>query len=113
MGERWRSLARIWASLLLIAVVVVLLYTGVATPTEVGALGAFASAAIGFTLGRLSWAGAVEAVRQTIKTSALIFMILIGATLFGYYMAISQIPQHVVAAVTALDLNRWVVIIAI
>jgi C4-dicarboxylate transporter, DctM subunit len=113
MGERWRSLARIWSSLLLIAVVVVLLYTGVATPTEVGALGAFASAAIGVALGRLSWAGAVEAVRQTIKTSALIFMILIGATLFGYYMAISQIPQHVVAAVTAWDLNRWVVIIAV
>ena len=111
--ERWRSLRRIWASLVLIAVVVLLLYTGVATPTEVGALGACASAAIGIALRRLSWAGAVEAVRQTIKTSALIFMILIGATLFGYYMAISQIPQHVVTAVTAWDLNRWMVIIVI
>ena len=43
----------------------------------------------------------------------MIFMILIGATIFGYYMAMSQIPQHVVAAVTALDLNRWVVIAGI
>src|SRR4029434_10868254 len=30
--------------------------------------------------------------------------------IFGYYMALSQVPQHVVAVVTDLDLNRWVVI---
>jgi TRAP-type C4-dicarboxylate transport system permease large subunit len=43
----------------------------------------------------------------------MIFMILIGATIFGYYMALSQIPQHVVAVVTNLNLNRWVVIVGI
>jgi C4-dicarboxylate transporter DctM subunit len=112
-SERWASLRRIWSSLLLIALVVVLLYTGVATPTEVGALGAFLAGVIGVALGRLTWAGAVGAIRQTIKTSAMIFMILIGATIFGYYMAMSQIPQHVVAAVTGMDLNRWVVIVGI
>src|SRR5882672_9599624 len=108
-AERWAGLRRIWSSLLLIVLVVALLYTGAATPTEVGALGAFLAGAIGVALKRLSWAGAMEAVRQTIKTSGLIFMILIGATIFGYYMAMSQIPQHVVAVVAALDLNRWVV----
>jgi TRAP-type C4-dicarboxylate transport system permease large subunit len=79
----------------------------------VGALGAFLAGAIGVVTGRLSFAGAVEAIRQTVKTSAMIFMILIGATIFGYYMAMSQIPQRVVAEVTALDLNRWVVICGI
>jgi C4-dicarboxylate transporter DctM subunit len=108
--ERWRSLGRIWSSLLLIVLVIALLYTGVATPTEVGALGAFLALVIGVVFGRLTLAGAVQAVRQTIKTSAMIFMILIGATIFGYYMAMSRIPQTVVAAVTDLNLNRWVVI---
>ena len=112
-AECWASLGRIWPSLLLIVLVVVLLYAGVATPTEVGALGAFLSAAIGVALGRLTWGGAVEALQQTIQTSAMIFMILIGATIFGYYMALSQIPQHVVAAVTDMNLNRWVVIAGI
>jgi len=109
-AERWASLGRIWASLTLIVLVIALLYLGVATPTEVGALGAFLAAAIGVVLGRLSWASALDALKQTIKTSALIFMILIGATIFGYYMAMSQIPQHVVAAVAGMNLNRWVVI---
>jgi tripartite ATP-independent transporter DctM subunit len=112
-AERWASLGRIWPSLLLIALVIALLYTGAATPTEVGALGAFLAGAIGVAFGRLTWAGALEALRQTIKTSALIFMILIGATVFGYYMALSKIPQQVVAAVTDLNLNRWVVITGI
>jgi C4-dicarboxylate transporter, DctM subunit len=112
-SERWASLRRIWASLVLIILVVALLYLGVATPTEVGALGAFLAAVIGVAMGRLTWAGAVEAVRQTIRTSAMVFMILIGATLFGYYMAMSQIPQRVVAVVTDMNLNRWVVICGI
>ena len=112
-SERWASLRRIWPSLLLIALVIALLYTGAATPTEVGALGAFLAGAIGVAFGRLTWVGAVEALRQTIKTSALIFMILIGATVFGYYMAMSQIPQHVVAVVTEMNLNRWVVMVGI
>ncbi|HEU4367590.1 MAG TPA: TRAP transporter large permease [Methylomirabilota bacterium] len=111
--ERWASVGRIWPSLLLIALVIVLLYTGAATPTEVGALGALLAGGIGIAFGRLTWAGAFEAVRQTIKTSALIFMILIGATVFGYYMAMSQIPQQVVAVVTEMNLNRWVVILGI
>jgi tripartite ATP-independent transporter DctM subunit len=111
--ERWASLGRIWSSLLLIVLVVVLLYTGVATPTEVGALGAFLAGVIGFAFGRLTWANALGAVRETVKTSALIFMILIGATVFGYYMAMSKIPQQVVAVVTEMNLNRWVVIVGI
>src|SRR5262245_5221448 len=111
--ERWAALVKIWPSLVLIILVVALLYLGVATPTEVGALGAFLAGVISAVLGRLTWAGALEAIRQTIKTSALIFMILIGATLFGYYMAMSQIPQHVVSVVAAMELNRWVVMIGI
>ena len=43
----------------------------------------------------------------------MIFLILIGATVFGYYMTLSRIPQTVVALVTEMDLNRWVVIIGI
>ena len=111
--ERWASVLRIWPSLVLIVLVVALLYLGVATPTEVGALGAFMACVISVAMGRLSWADAFVALRETIKTSALIFMILIGATIFGYYMAMSKIPQQVVAAVTELNLNRWVVIIGI
>jgi tripartite ATP-independent transporter DctM subunit len=112
-AERWASVKRIWPSLLLILLVLVLLYTGIVTPTEVGAIGAFLSAVIGIVFGRLRWAGAIEAIKLTIRTSAMIFMIIIGATIFGSYMALSRFPQHVVAAITEMNLNRWVVIVGI
>jgi tripartite ATP-independent transporter DctM subunit len=111
--ERIASLVRIWPSLLLIFIVLILLYTGVATPTEVGAVGAFLSLVIGMAFGRLNWAGVLEALKQTIRTSAMIFLILIGATIFGYYMTLSRIPQEVVTVVTELNLNRWIVICCI
>jgi tripartite ATP-independent transporter DctM subunit len=113
MVERWASVRRIWPSLLLILVVIILLYTGIVTPTEVGAIGAFMAALIGAAFGRLRWPGILDALKMTIRTSAMIFMIIIGATIFGYYMALSRVPQQVVAAVTGMDLNRWVVIVAI
>ncbi len=112
-AERWASVKRIWPSLLLILMILILLYTGVVTPTEVGAIGAFFSAAIGVALGRLTWSGAVDALKSTIRTSAMIFMILIGATIFGSYMAISRFPQQVVTIVADMNLNRWVVITGI
>ena len=104
-AERWASLARIWPSMLLIFIVLVLLYTGVATPTEVGALGALLAAVIGAAFGRLTLPDALDALKQTIRTSGMIFMILIGATVFGYFMTLSRIPQNVVEVVIAMNLN--------
>ncbi|MBX9826196.1 MAG: TRAP transporter large permease [Xanthobacteraceae bacterium] len=111
--ERIASLKRVWPSLLLIFLVLLMLYSGVATPTEIGALGALLAAVIGAVFGRLTLPEGIEALKQTIRTSAMIFLILIGATIFGYYMTLSRIPQEVVSLVGAMDLNRWVVIIGI
>ena len=112
-SERWKSVAQIWSSLLLIFIVLALLYTGVATPTEVGAIGAFAAALIGICQRRLSLAAGLNALRETIKTSAMIFVIMIGANLFGYFMTMSQVPQNLVAAVMDMQINRWIIIIGI
>ena len=112
-AERWASLKRIWSSLLLILMVLVLLYTGVVTPTELGALGAFLSGVIGVALGRLKWAGVLEALKLIVRTSSMMFMIFIGAMIFGTYMSLSHIPQQIVGIVTAMNLNRWVVITGI
>ena len=111
--ERWKSVTRIWPALLLIAIIMVLLYTGIVTATEVAAVGTFMAALIGVVLGRLNWTGAFQALKLTLKTSAMIFTILIGANIFGAYMAMSRVPQQIVSVVADMDLNRWVVVIGI
>jgi tripartite ATP-independent transporter DctM subunit len=98
---------------MLIVMVMVLLYTGIATPTEVGALGAFMSGLIGFVTRRLNWTQTLEAIKGTIRASVMIFVIIIGAYIFGAFITQSGIPDKMIAVVTAMNLNRWVVIIAI
>src|SRR5712671_5398263 len=91
-----------------------LLVAGVIPGIIVGVfLAALLAAVIGAAFGRLTVPEAIDALKQTIRTSAMIFMILIGATVFGYYMTLSRIPQEVVQIVIAMDLNRWVVVIGI
>lgn len=111
--ERWQSTLRIWPCLILIAFLLVFLYTGIATPTEIGAIGAAAAALIGVAMGRLSLGDMVKSLKSTVSTSAMIFMILVGGTLFGYYIALSQVPQQIISIVADMNLNRWVVISAI
>jgi tripartite ATP-independent transporter DctM subunit len=110
---RLKNLFRILPSLLLILMVLVFLYTGIATPTEVGALGAFMAAVIGLALGRLSWSGLMEALKETVQGTVMIFMILIGATIFSQFMTMSQVPQKIIAIITEMNLNRWIVMIFI
>ena len=112
-AQRWLSLRPVWPSLLLIIIVMIFLYGGFSTPSEIAALGAVAAGLIGVFTGRLNRAGISEALKATIRTSAMIFMILIGANIFGYYMALSRIPQHVVEVVSIMHLNRYVVILGI
>lgn len=111
--DRFKSLRRTWLSFSLILVVLGLLYTGIATPTEVGAVGAFLAAMIGVCTRRLTWAGALDALKGTVRTTAMIFLILIGGMLFGYYITLSQIPQQFIHIISEMNVNRYVVMIGI
>ena len=105
---RWRSLIRTWPGISMILLITAALYTGVATPTEVGAIGAFLAAVIGAAMGRLTWASAVDAIKKTISISGMIFMLITGGYIFGYFVTLSQMPQHVMSAVNEMNIHRWV-----
>ena len=107
--ERYASIVRVWPSLLLIFLVLALRAPASPRPGS-RAVGALLAAIIGAIFHSLTAADSVNALKNTIRTSAMIFLILIGATIFGTYMALSHIPQEVVTLVTAMQLNRWVVI---
>ena len=112
-SKRWKSLSRVWASLLLIVTISGLLYSGVATPTEVGGLGAFFAGVIGFMNRRLTWAGTFKAIKGTVRVSGMVFMIVIGGMIFGLFITQSGLPEKVILLVTDMNLNRWYVIIGI
>ena len=62
---------------------------------------------------RLSGAQFLDCLVRALRTTAAIFTILIGALLFGYFLAITQTPQRLTAALTGLGLGRYGVLLLI
>lgn len=110
LAERFASLKPIWLGVLVIGVLVVLLYGGVATPTEIGAVGAVLIGLVGVGRGRIRFTQLILATQNTLRTTCLIFFIIIGAGIFGFYLTLSRLPQNLVLWITDAGLNRWVVI---
>jgi C4-dicarboxylate transporter, DctM subunit len=94
-AERMRAVSEVWSPLLLFLFVIGGLYGGLFIPTEAGAVGAVGAFLIGLMRGKLSGASILQALLQATRTAAAVFTVLIGALCFGYFLTITQTPQHV------------------
>jgi C4-dicarboxylate transporter DctM subunit len=68
------------------------LIVGWFTPTESGAMGAFGAILFSLIRRRLNWTKFLEAIRDTLKLTGMIYAIMIGAILFKYFMGLAGIP---------------------
>jgi C4-dicarboxylate transporter DctM subunit len=109
MKERIYSLKGTWSLLLLFFLVIGGLYTGWFTPTEAAGVGAFGAFSITIIKRRLTWDNLKGSVTETAKTTAMVFAILIGANVFGYFLTVSQIPDQLSTWISGLGLNNYVV----
>jgi C4-dicarboxylate transporter DctM subunit len=82
------------------------IYIGWFTPTEAGAVGAFGAIVLSLARKRLSWKGFLEASAATLKSTGIIFFILIGAMIFGHFISLSRVPYELAAFVAALPLSN-------
>ncbi|ORE98906.1 TRAP transporter large permease [Aurantimonas sp. 22II-16-19i] len=72
------------------------IYAGAFTPTEASAVGAVVALLITAGLLRsLSWHGFVSAVRETVTTTIVLFLIVIGAKIFGKAVTLYQVPAQI------------------
>lgn len=102
-----RSLAGVWAVLLLFLLIIGSIYFGVTTATEAASVGSFLTAVIGFVRGRLTPRLLLESLIEALRTSVAIYTILIGAILFGYFLAITQSPQRIADWLVGLELGAY------
>ncbi len=109
-SERVRSLLAVWPVLLVALVVVGGIYGGVFTPTEGAAVGAIAMLAIALLRRSLSWEDFKQSLIQTAETSALIFLIMLGAEVFNAFLAFSQLPTTVAAMITDAQMPPYAVL---
>ncbi|MBE5397622.1 TRAP transporter large permease [Brevibacillus borstelensis] len=89
------------------------IYMGVATPTEASVVACVYSLIMAvFVYRQISWKDTQAILRETVNTSAMIFFIIAGATVFGLYLTNAQVPQDIAAWIMEGDVNKWTFLIA-
>ena len=91
LSQRLWAVRETWPVVLLILGVFGGLFSGAFTPTEAGAVGAALSFLIALAKRALTWAVFKEAVAETLRSTAAIFVIAIGAQLLTRFFALSGV----------------------
>jgi len=108
VAATWRarinSLAHLLAPLAIFLLVVGSIYAGLATPTEAAALGVMGALLLAAGFKRLTLAMLREAVENTMKATAMIMLIIIGAGFLNFVMAATGLSNALTDTIRALDL---------
>ncbi len=111
--EKMNALSHIWDVVLLFIVVIGGIYAGVFTPTEAAGIGAFGTFLFSFLRKRLTWAVFKESLSSTLVTTGMLFLIMMGAMIFGYFLSVSQLPSEMATFVGGLSVNRYIILAVI
>ncbi len=110
LKEKLLALKGVWELAVGFLLVMGGLYLGFFTPTEAGGVGAFFLFSVTLLKRRLDWTRLRLALQETAKISIMIFMILAGAYVFTYFMALSMIPMRLAGWLTGLDLSPYIIL---
>jgi C4-dicarboxylate transporter, DctM subunit len=103
--ERLRDLAESWEVVLLFGLSIGGMYVGWFSPTEAAAVGAFCATVLSLASKRLSFAQFWDCVVRSVRTTAMLLFIMIGAFVFSYFIVQTQLPTSLVTFVRQLHLS--------
>jgi C4-dicarboxylate transporter DctM subunit len=114
LKEKIYSLRLAGPLVLVIVCIIAGLYLGIFTPTEAGGIGAGLTLILAIIRQRgIKGVRLTETLLDTIRTSAMIFAIIICALVFSKFLAISGVANALGTFLTTLDVNRWVIVLII
>lgn len=99
------------ASIFIIGVVFIGIYTGLFTPTEAGGVGAFISFVAALLLGKVNFAFIKNSVTSTVKITTMVLFIMIGAQVFSKFISLSMIPRKLISLLEPLAHFPFIVIL--
>lgn len=111
--EKGRSIIAASPLIILFVAVVGSIFLGIATATEASAIGCLAAGALVAGKGRFTLAGVLNALIETVKSSAMIFAIIIGAHVFGFFIAESHVTDQIVSWISELTVPVLVIMFII
>jgi tripartite ATP-independent transporter DctM subunit len=108
--ERLRSLPEVAWVLIVFFLVIGGIMQGFFTPSEAGAVGTFAILVLAVAKGNMRVKGYVKSVMEALRTAGMILMLIVGSTVLGHFIAVTGIPQNAADWVSALPLNRYLIL---
>jgi tripartite ATP-independent transporter DctM subunit len=92
--ERFSLFRNIWQIILIFIVMIGGIYLGWFTPTEGGAIGAGGAGIIAMLSKNFKLNDLIDVIESTAVTSAMIFLVLLGAEFFNSFIALTQLPNQ-------------------
>lgn len=107
------SLVGVVPVLILFVLVIGGIFAGWFSANEGAAIGAAGAFVFMCARKKASWNNIKNAVFDSLKTTAMIFMIIIGAYVFGYFLTITNLPSNLAAFISALSVNRYIILLLV
>jgi C4-dicarboxylate transporter, DctM subunit len=113
LGQRLRAARGMWKLALLFFFAVVGIYLGWFSPTEGAAMSAFAAIVIGFATRKLTWRRLLDALLESVYSSAMLFFIIVGAFVFSRFVVLTRLPNELVAWVNQAGLAPLAIVLCV
>ena len=111
--ERFRSIRGVWGMLTVVVVAIGGIYTGIFTPTEAGAVGAFGILVIALVLKKLDRTKLREALLMSARTTTIIFIVIGGIIFFTAFLSVSGVTMALTGFITGLTVPPIGVVILV
>jgi len=110
LKERLHSLLGLIPIIALFGIVIGGMFSGVFSSNEAAAIGAFIAIIYTLVMRRLTFKSFVGRMASALKSSLMVFQIMMGAYVFGYFLTITHLPQNLAAFIAAMNVHRLVII---
>lgn len=111
--EKFSSLKGVWPTLTTFLIVIGGIYFGIFTSNEAAGIGVFVIFIISLIYRTATRRNIFSALIATGKTTGMILMILIGATILSYFMTVIDVPQSLSAWISGLQISRYAILVVI
>jgi tripartite ATP-independent transporter DctM subunit len=108
--DRLGLLRQVGPMVILFSIVTGTIYLGIATPTEASAFGAFGALVLAIARGKITPLSLYKTLLRASHGACMIIMILVGASIFGYFFTLAHVTQDLVAWIGTLPVSRWVIV---
>ena len=113
LPQRLRAAIGMWKLALLFFFAVFGIYLGWFSPTEAAAVAAFVAILIGLATRQMNWRGLADALLETAATTAVIFIIVVGAFIFSRFIVLTRFPNELASWVKQAGLAPVWVLLAV